>query len=194
MMVRNWFVRSCLVLGMLAGLLAQSLTAQADDYMLDDQHTSVVFAVNHLGYSYCYGMFGKYSGKFSFDPKSVSSSQFEFQIDAASLDTKSEKRDEHLRGPDFFNVKQFPEITFKSKSVKVEDKSLQITGTLTLHGVSKEIVLPLTYMGTGPAPDQKTHAGFAGRVVIKRSDFDMKTYLPNIGDDVTLLISFEGVK
>ena len=194
MMVRNWFVRSCFVLGMLAGSLGQGQPAQADDYVLDDQHTSVVFAVNHLGYSYCYGMFGKYSGKFSFDPKSVSTSKFEFQIDAASLDTKSEKRDEHLRGPDFFNVKQFPEITFKSKSVKVEDKSLQIAGTLTLHGVSKEIVLPLTYMGTGPAPDQKTHAGFAGRMVIKRSDFDMKTYLPNIGDEVTLLISFEGVK
>lgn len=189
MMARNW-----IVLGLFAWVLGQSRAGLADDYVLDDQHTSVVFAVNHLGYSYCYGMFGKYSGKFSFDPKSVSSSQFEFTIDASSLDTKSEKRDEHLRGPDFFNVKQFPEITFKSKSVKVEEKLLQITGTLTMHGVSKDIVLPLTYMGTGPAPDQKTHAGFAGRVVIKRSDFDIKTYLPNIGDDVTLLISFEGVK
>ncbi len=157
MMSRTW-----MSLGMLALLLSPSQSASADDYVLDDQHTSVVFAVNHLGYSYCYGMFGKYSGKFSFDPKSVSTSQFEFTIDAASLDTKSEKRDEHLRGPDFFNVKQFPDIKFKSKSVKVEDKSLQITGTLTLHGVSKDIVLPLTYMGTGPAPDQKTHTGLLG--------------------------------
>lgn len=189
MTTRKW-----LVLGLLALFLGNEIQAVADEFVLDDQHTSVVFAVNHLGYSYCYGMFGKYSGKFSFDPKAVSSSQFEFTIDAASLDTKSEKRDEHLRGPDFFNVKQFPEINFKSKSVKVEDKALQITGTLTMHGVSQEVVLPLTYMGTGPAPDQKVHAGFAGRMVIKRSEFDMKTYLPNIGDDVTLLISFEGIK
>ena len=189
MMARNWIAA-----GLLALVLGQSRTSVADDYTLDDQHTSVVFAINHLGYSYCYGMFGKYHGKFSFDPKSASTSQFEFTVDAASLDTKSEKRDEHLRGPDFFNVKQFPDITFKSKSVKVDDKQLQVTGTLTLHGVSKEVVLPLTYMGAGPAPDQKTHAGFAGRMVIKRSDFDIKTYLPNIGDDVTLLISFEGIK
>ncbi len=197
------FTRGTGWIGQLAAVALASLVAlvgpfgkaaQADNYVLDDQHTSVVFAVNHFGYSYCYGMFGKYSGKFTFDPQNVSASQFQFTIEAASLDTKSEKRDEHLKGPDFFNVKQFPEITFVSKSASVSGDSIQVKGTLTMHGVSKEVTLPLTYMGTGPAPDQKTHTGFAGRMVIKRSDFDMKTYLPNIGDDVTLMISFEGIK
>lgn len=168
--------------------------ARADEYALDDQHTSVVFAVNHMGYSFCYGMFGKYSGKMSFDAAKPAASQFQFVVDAASLDTKSPKRDEHLRGPDFFNVKQFPEITFVSKSVEVNDKTLSVTGTLTMHGVSKTIVLPLMHMGSGPGPDQKQHVGFSGKLVIKRSDFDMKTYIPNIGDEVTLLLSFEGVK
>ncbi len=193
-MKSNLAVRTIACLAAVVGMFAPVNVLRADNYVLDDQHTSVVFAVNHLGYSYCYGMFGKYSGKFSFDPQNVAASQFQFTIDASSLDTKSEKRDEHLKGPDFFNVKQFPDITFTSKSVEKKDDSLLISGTLTLHGVSKDIVLPLKHMGMGPAPDQKTHAGFAGRLVIKRSEFDMKTYLPNIGDDVTLLISFEGVK
>jgi polyisoprenoid-binding protein YceI len=190
------FNRVLRVIGCIGLLALSSLSrpAKAEDYQLDDQHTSVVFAINHLGYSFCYGMFGKYSGKISFDAKNPAASQFQFVIDAASLDTKSAKRDEHLRGPDFFNVKQFPEITFVSKSVEVKDNIMNVSGTLTLHGVSKPIVLPLTHMGAGPGPDQKQHVGFAGKLVIKRSEFDMKTYLPNIGDDVTLLISFEGVK
>lgn len=168
--------------------------AQAENYDLDDQHTSVVFAVSHMGYSFCYGMFGKYTGKIAFDAQNAAASKFQFTIDAASLDTKSPKRDEHLRGPDFFNVKQFPEITFVSQSVEVKDKTMNVTGVLTLHGVSKPIVLPLVHMGSGPGPDQKMHTGFSGKLTIKRSEFDMKTYIPNIGDEVTLLISFEGVK
>ncbi len=130
--------RQSVIVGAVALWLASLGVSRADNFVLDDQHTSVVFAVNHLGYSYCYGMFGKYSGKFAFDPKNVPASQFEFKIDVASLDTKSEKRDEHLRGPDFFNVKQFPDITFKSKSVKLESNVLQITGTLTLHALAKK--------------------------------------------------------
>jgi polyisoprenoid-binding protein YceI len=184
-------VVSCLGLLVCSGI-GQSV--KAEDYVLDDQHTSVVFAVSHLGYSFCYGMFGKYNGKMTFDPKTPAASKFQFSIDAASLDTKSAKRDEHLRGPDFFNVKQFPEITFVSKSVEAKDKVMNVAGTLTLHGVSKSIVLPLTHMGSGPGPDQKQHVGFSGKLVVKRSEFDMKTFLPNIGDEVTLLISFEGVK
>lgn len=190
-MIRNWKILCCL------GLLAITSSARqikAEEFALDDQHTSVVFAVSHMGYSFCYGMFGKYTGKINFDAKNPTASQFQFVVDAASLDTKSPKRDEHLRGPDFFNVKQFPEITFVSKSVEVVDKTMNVTGTLTMHGVSKTIVLPLVHMGAGPGPDQKQHVGFSGKLVVKRSDFDMKTYIPNIGDEVTLLLSFEGVK
>jgi len=166
----------------------------AEDYVLDDQHTSVVFAINHFGYSFCYGMFGRYGGEFSYDPASPADAKFSFTIDAASLDTKSEKRDEHLRGPDFFNVNQFPEIKFVSTSVVEDGETINVTGDLTLHGVTKSITLPMAYMGSGPAPDGKTHLGFSGRAVFNRSDFDMTTYLPKIGDEVTLLISFEGIR
>ena len=168
---------------------------RADDFVLDDQHTSVVFAANHFGYSYTYGMFGKYQGKFSVDMANPTASKFQFSIDAASLDTKSVKRDEHLRGPDFFNVKQFPEITFVSKSVASKDgKTLNITGDLTMHGVTRSIVLPLTYLGAGKGPYGKDRIGFYGTFKVKRSEFGIKAYVPNIADDVTLVISFEGIK
>jgi len=180
----------------LALLLAvQTPRATAADYVLDDQHTSVVFTTSHFGFSYTYGMFGKYAGKFSVDMKNPSTATFQFVIDAASLDTKSEKRDEHLRGPDFFNVKQFPQITFTSRSVEpVNDgKTLNITGDLQLHGETKSIVLPLTYVGAGKGPYGDDRIGFVGRMVVKRSDFGMGAMAPQIGDEVTVLISFEGL-
>ncbi len=168
--------------------------AQEGAYTLDDQHTSIVFAVDHLGFSHCFGMFGKYSGKFTFDADSPTSSQFQFTIDAASLDTKSAKRDEHLRGPDFFNVNQFPEITFVSKGVEVEGDVLKIKGDMTLHGVTKEIVMPLTHLKSGTNRQQRQISGFLGHFTIKRSDFEMKTFLPNLGDEVKIWLSFEGIK
>ncbi|WP_442507437.1 YceI family protein [Novipirellula sp. SH528] len=181
-----------------AVLLAASPTrnVSAADYVLDDQHTSVVFTTSHFGFSYTYGMFGKYTGQFSVDMQNPTQANFQFTIDAASLDTKSEKRDQHLRGPDFFNVKQFPEITFVSRSVEAsaDGKTLNITGDLTLHGQTKSIVLPLTYLGAGKGPYGNDRIGFMGRTKVKRSDFGMGAMAPQIGDDVTLLISFEGLQ
>ena len=182
------------IVTLVAAVTGGTMLAHADDYTVDDQHTSVVFAVNHMEYSYTYGMFGKYRGQFSYDPQNATASSFRFAIDAASLDTKSEKRDEHLRGPDFFNVKQFPEITFKSTSVAAKDGKLMVTGTMTLHGVSKEIVMPLSPMKSGPGPDQKQHTGFLGQFKVKRSEFGMNFGLPHIGDEVSIILSFEGIK
>lgn len=171
-------------------------SVQADEYQLDDQHTSIVFAANHFGLSNTYGMFGKYAGKFSVDMSKPEAAAFEIVIDAASLDTKSEKRDEHLRGPDFFDVKQFPKITFVSTSVAMgkDEKSLKVTGDLTLHGETKEVVMTLTKTGEGKGPYGDERIGFAGRFVVKRSEFGMTTMVPQIGDDVNVLISIEGIK
>lgn len=168
----------------------------ADEYLLDDQHTSIVFAANHFGLSNTYGMFGKYAGKFTMDMASPQASSFQFVIDAASLDTKSEKRDEHLRGPDFFDVKQFPRITFVSTSVSVgqDNKSLKLIGNLSLHGETREITIPLTKTGEGKGPYGKERIGFAGRFTVKRSEFGMTNMVPQIGDDVSILISLEGIR
>jgi len=168
----------------------------AADYLLDDQHTSVVFATSHFGFSYTYGMFGKYAGNFSVDMQDPTAANFQFAIDAASLDTKSKMRDEHLSGPDFFNVKQFPQITFVSRSVAIakDGKTLNITGDLQLHGETKQVLLPLRYMGAGQGPYGKDRIGFYGRLTLKRSEFGMGGMAPNIGDDVSISVSFEGLK
>lgn len=187
-------LKALAVLTMLAAFAVPQNRAGAADYILDDQHTSVVFATSHFGFSYCYGMFGKYDGSFTIDMNDAESGKFQFRIDAASLDTKSEKRDEHLRGPDFFNVKQFPDITFTSTAITKDGNTLNVAGDLTMHGVTKSIVLPLTYVGEGTGPTGKEHLGFFGRTTIKRSDYGVSAYLPNIGDDVTLIVSFEGLK
>jgi polyisoprenoid-binding protein YceI len=155
-----------------------------------------VFATNHFGLSNTYGMFGKYAGKFSVDMANPETATFEIVIDAASLDTKSVKRDEHLRGPDFFDVKQFPKITFVSTSVAVgkDAKSLKVTGDLTLHGETKEVVINMTNTGEGKGPYGDERIGFSGRFTVKRSEFGMTTMVPQIGDDVNVLISIEGIK
>lgn len=170
--------------------------AKAEDYQLDDQHTSIVFATNHFGLSNTYGMFGRYAGRFSVDTAHPEAAKFQIVIDAASLDTKSAKRDEHLRGPDFFDVKQFPKITFVSTSATQgkDAKSLKLTGDLTLHGETREAVITLTKTGEGKGPYGDERIGFSGRFVVKRSDFGMKGMVPQIGDDVTVLISIEGIK
>jgi len=180
------------VLILLTSVMVSS--AVADDYTLDDQHTSVVFAANHFGYSYTYGMFGKYAGGFSIDMNNPAAGKFQFAIDAASLDTKSAKRDEHLTGPDFFNVKQFPQITFQSTSIVADGKKLNVTGNLTMHGVTKEIVLPLTYLGAGKGPYGKDRIGFYGSFKVNRTEFGINAFVPNVSDEVALTISFEGVK
>lgn len=177
-------------------LCIQTPTVHSEDYQLDDQHTSIVFATNHFGLSNTYGMFGKYAGEFSVDMTNPEAAKFQIVIDAASLDTKSEKRDEHLRGPDFFDVKQFPKITFVSTSIAVgkNEKSLKVTGDLTLHGETKEVVIDMTKTGEGKGPYGDERIGFSGRFTVKRSEFGMTTMVPQIGDDVNVLISIEGIK
>lgn len=182
---------ACMLVSM---AFAAARPVAADNYVLDDQHTSVVFAANHFGYSYTYGMFGKYKGAFSIDMNNPAAGKFQFAIDAASLDTKSAKRDEHLRGPDFFNVKQFPEITFQSTGIAANGRKLNVTGNLTMHGVTKQIVLPLTYLGAGKGPYGKERIGFYSSFKVKRSEFGIKAFIPNVSDDISLTISFEGLK
>ncbi len=168
--------------------------AQSATYDLEASHTSVVFAASHFGYSYTYGRFNQVAGAFRFDKNNPAASAFTVEIDAASLDTNDQKRDGHLRSPDFFDVRQFPKITFQSTSVTGTGKQLQLTGNLTLHGVTKQITVPLQYLGEGLGPYQKYRCGFFSNFSIKRSEFGMKGMLPAIGDDITIIVSFEGVR
>ncbi len=180
-----------------AGLLLLGLVATRVDsaeFVLEPAHTSVVFAINHLGYSYTYGRFNKVGGQLRFESDSPSAAEFAIDIDPSSVDTNDAKRDEHLRGADFFNVRQFPSMQFRSTAVRTTPEGLQLTGNFTMHGVTKQITIPLKMLGEGKGPYGKDRIGFLSQFSLKRSDFGMNNMLGPIGDDVSVLMSFEGIK
>ena len=125
---------------------------------------------------------------------SPSAGEFTFEIDVNSIDSNDAKRDEHLRGPDFFDAAKYPKMIFKSTKVSQSPNGLQITGDMTLHGVTKQIVLPVKYVGEGMGPFGKYRCGFYSQFVIKRSEFEMNNMLPNIGDEISVTFSFEGIR
>ncbi|MBK3801717.1 polyisoprenoid-binding protein [Azospirillum brasilense] len=182
----------------LSALVALPMTVQAAPvaYKLDPAHTAVVFIVDHLGFSKAVGSFNTVAGELSFDKDAADKSSLSVTIDTTSIDTNHAKRDEHLKSPDFFNVKEFPKLTFKSTKIeKTGDKTGKLHGDLTLLGVTKPVVLDVTFNkdGVSPASKQET-VGFSARGTIKRSDFGMKYGVPNIGDDIQIIIESEAVK
>lgn len=166
----------------------------AGKYKIDGAHSAVVFASKHFGAGYTYGMFTKIDGKYTVDAD-ASKSSIEVEIGADSLFTAVKKRDDHLKGPDFLNTKQFPTITFKSKTVSESGGKLSVNGELTLHGVTKPVTLQMEHTGNATVPmDKSFRSGFRGTVSIKRSDFDMKGMLEAASDDIEMTLSIEGVK
>ncbi len=173
-----------------------SVPAFADNYKIDPSHTSIVFKISHLGFSNVYGMLPGAEGKFTIDEAKPEKSSLEFSVKAEQISTHDKKRDDHLRGPDFFNVKQFPNITFKSKSVKKSGKNYEITGDLSLHGVTKPVTFTFEQLGSGKDPWGNVRTGGDATLKIKRSDYGM-TFMNEpgkVGDEVTIMISAEGTK
>lgn len=166
------------------------------NYKIDPAHTAVAFIVNHVGFSNVIGRFNTVGGDVSFDKDAVEKSAVTVTIDTTSVDTNHAKRDEHLRSPDFFNAKEFPKMTFKSTKIeKTGDKTGKLHGDLTLLGVTKPVVLDVTFNKDGVSPASKLEtAGFSARGTVKRTDFGMKYGAPAIGDDIQLLIEIEAVK
>jgi len=160
-------------------------------YSVDSVHSSVVFGVTHLGSSRFYGRFNNINGRFRFDPADPARTRVEVEIDADSVDTKVENRDKHLKSPDFFNVKQFPKITFKSKSLEKKGDGWVLKGDLTLHGVTKEVAADFEWIGTGEMRGTK-RGGFEATFKINRSDHDMNFMVGPLGDEVKLIVSLEG--
>ncbi|CAO3455573.1 Protein yceI precursor [Azospirillum argentinense] len=182
----------------LSALVALPMTVQAAPvaYKLDPAHTAVVFIVDHLGFAKAMGRFNTVAGELSFDKDAADKSSLSVTIDTTSVDTNHAKRDEHLKSPDFFNAKEFPKMTFKSTKIETTgDKTGKLHGDLTLLGVTKPVVLDVTFNkdGVSPASKQET-VGFSARGTIKRSDFGMKYGVPNIGDDIQIIIESEAVK
>jgi len=188
--------RSIRTLIVLAGLsIAATLNAQ-DVYKIDAVHSQIGFKIRHL-VAKSSGRFTKFEGAITVDAKDIAKSKVEVTIDAASINTDNEARDKHLRGADFFEVEKFPTITFKSTAVKeVEKGKLQVTGDLTMHGVTKSITFPITNAGTraGMKPGSVVAGFIDGALKINRNDFGIKTYPGVLGDDVEISLDIEAGK
>ncbi|MEM1022202.1 MAG: YceI family protein [Myxococcota bacterium] len=176
-------------LSFLALFATPTLEAGAATYEIDSAHTFVLFEVKHLGIGKSYGMFRKATGKY--DPDE---GMLDVTIDAGSLYTANKKRDEHLRGPDFFNTKQFPQITFKSKKVIKKGEDIQITGDLTIKGKTKSIEFMMKKVGEGKDPWGNFRTGYEGTMTIQRMDFGVD-YMPDgLSNDVQLTLAVEGIR
>jgi polyisoprenoid-binding protein YceI len=193
-------LQRCVLLLLVAIPLAAS--AAADSYTLDPYHTFPTFTVDHLGISTIYGRFNRSSGKFTLD-RPAKTASIELVVEAASVDTgdsdrgpRARSRDEHLRSADFFNAAEFPRVVFKSDKVTFNGETpLSIEGTLTLLGVSKPVTLTVERFKCNPASaNSKERCGGSATGKIKRSEYGMKTGIPSIGDEITLLIGIEGLK
>ncbi len=180
-------------------LLAARGVSATETYSIDPDHTSIVFSVAHAGFSYTYGMFRESSGSYQIDKTNPANSRFQLVIKTTSLFTNNVKRDDHLRSSDFFNVQQYPTITFESTRCNVANTQeggivYQLLGNLTMHGVTKPITVNLRMLGegTGPYGDQRT--GFLCQMELKRTDFNMNNLLEKnlVGDAVGITVSFEG--
>jgi polyisoprenoid-binding protein YceI len=168
--------------------------AGAQTFKGDPVHSFVIFRIKHLNASYSYGRFNATEGQFTLDANDPTKSSFNFTVKADSLDTGNAQRDGHLKSPDFLNTKQYPTISFKSTAAKkVADNKLEVTGDLSLHGVTKSITVPIELTGTGEMRG-KVVAGIEAVFEIKRTDFDMNKMVGMVGDDVRLVVSLEGTK
>jgi polyisoprenoid-binding protein YceI len=145
-----------------------------DTSHFDTSHSQITFSVRHMVVAKVHGRFDKWSGSLKLDDADLASSSVTVRIDATSINTQEPNRDNHLRSPDFFDVEQFPEITFVSKRVeKVYDSQLKVVGDLTLHGVTREVVLDTEYLGKAKDPWGNQRVAFTAKTTINRKDYGL---------------------
>ena len=172
-------------------------SVNAADYVIDSKgaHASINFKIQHLGYSWLTGRFDKFGGTFSYDAAQISASKIEVDIDTSSINSNHSERDKHLKSDDFLDVSAFSNAKFVSTSVTDKgDGKLAITGTLTLHGVSKEITIDAQTVGEGKDPWGGYRVGFSGTTNIALTDFAIKMNLGPASNNVELNLYIEGIK
>ena len=175
-------------------LLLANGAAAAGAYTIDPLHTFVEFRIKHLGFSWMVGTFDKVTGDLTFDPATGEGGQaITVNIDTASIDTSHAERDKHLRSPDFLDVEKFPTASFASTGFKGDATGGVLTGTLTLHGVTKTVSFPVKPVGEGKDPWGGYRAGFEGELTIDRRDYGMDKALGPASWDVSLFFSVEGI-
>ena len=164
-------------------------------YKIDPNHTDVVASWSHFGFSNPVAHFGQADGFITYDADKVSASKVEVTLPLAGLNSHVPAFDEHLRSGDFFDADKYPTVTFKSTAVKANgENKLQVTGDLTIKGITRPVVLDVTINKLGVQPMAgRQAAGFAATTTLKRSDFGLGLYAPNVSDEVTLSITTEAV-
>ncbi len=197
-------MKRILTLTALAGTLASAALAQtaapaihdparvhAGSYKIDPNHTQVTFGVSHMGFSEYRGRFSGADGTLQIDPKHVASAKLDVSVPVSSVSTTSDKLDGELRSADWLNAGQFPQMRFRSVKVTPTGAGrARIDGELTLHGQTRPVTLQARFMGAGTDPLAKVYTvGFEASGTLNRSAFGVKTYLPLIGDEISLTIA-----
>lgn len=189
------FSPKILLAAALAAGLANAACAAVETYKIDPVHSSVAFSIRHF-VSKVPGRFTKFSGTIVVDRDNLENSSVNAMIDVGSVTTDNEKRDAHLKTPDFFDAATYATISFKSRSWrKTGDGTFDVTGDLTIKGVTKEVVLAVTLLGFGPGPMGATLSGWEATTALKKSDFGVNGPAmlgKALGDDVAVSISVEG--
>ncbi len=177
---------------------AQNTPASTDEdawFAIDPVHSSIIFGINHLGVSTFYGRINNAAGEFHLSHGKPGASSFNISAKTQNIDTNNDGRNQHLKSGDFFDAKQFTDITFKSTAVSRSGKTtFAVTGDLTVHGVTRPINIVIEHIGTKETR-MGVRSGFTANFTIKRSDFGMTYGLGGVlGDEVMLMIGIEGVK
>ena len=197
--MKSWISKTAIAIALVAAL---PVLAHADSWQIDPIHTSVEFTVRHMMISNVKGQFTKTSGTITVNGSDATSAQIDATIDATSIDTRVERRDDDLKGPNFLDVAKFPTITFKSTKVEAAGPGKwKVTGDLTLHGVTKPVVLDVEASGT-PIHDPmgNTRAGASATTKINRKDFGLAYNKAleaggvMVGDEVAISIDVEAIK
>jgi polyisoprenoid-binding protein YceI len=189
-MLKTIFVATAAI-ALAASAQAQSPAAQSGTYKLEPNHTQVFFGVNHLGISNYYGSFSGASGSLTLDTAKPAASKLDISVPVASVHTPSEKLNGELSSAGWLDAEAFPTMTFRSTAVTpTGPNTADVTGNLTLHGITKPVTLKAKFHGAAPNPMSKVYTvGFDVTGAIKRSDFGVSTYVPLISDNVDLIIT-----
>ena len=176
-------------------MLCVSVAAQAapETYQLEKTHVDLLFGINHAGFSQKHGSFRELDATLVYDAQKPEGSEVKVTVKTDSLDTAFPARDKDVKGPMFLDTAKYPEMSFNSSRVtRSGEKTLRVEGNLTLHGVTRPLVLEATLNQLGPNPfDKRPTVGFSATGTLKRSDFGIATYIPVIGDVVTITIDAE---
>lgn len=198
--MKSKFVLALVVTSLLSVPALAALEPKADAYAIDPVHSHIGFAVKHLGVSTMRGNFKNFSGTINLDPTDIIKSSVEITIQVESIDTDNAKRDTSLKGPNFFDVAKYPDITFKSTKIQKRGKGYECIGQFTMHGVTNTVTLP--FILSGPIQDQEKRSliGVESKLTINRQNYGiswnraMDSGVSVISDTVEIILNIEAVK